>query len=196
MKAGLGIRHFLVALCSALLFPQVAQAVEVNGVKIDDTARVANFDLKLNGAGVRTKLLFKVYVAGIYLTDKKTTTADVLAAPGPKRIILSMLRKVDSDSFGQAFMEGMHNNSTIEERASIVNQMFAFGHMFGSYHNLNPGDVVTVDWVPNQGTIVQLNGKQISEPLPDVAFYNALLKIWLGDQPADRSLKKVLLGGK
>jgi hypothetical protein len=171
--------------------------MDVSGTKIDDTVRVANTDLKLNGAGIRTKLLFKVYVAGIYLTaDKKTTSAEVLASTGPKRIILSMLRKVDSDSFGQAFMEGMHNNSTIEERAQIVNQMFAFGHMFGSYHNLNPGDVVTVDWVPNQGTIVQLNGKQISEALPDPAFYNALLKIWLGDQPADKSLKRQLLGGK
>ena len=73
--------------------------------------------------------------------------------------------------------------------------MLSFGQMFGAYHSLKPGDTVTVDWIPPVGTVVQLNGKKISDSLPDVAFYNALLKIWLGDQPADKSLKKALLGG-
>ncbi|MFO1328451.1 MAG: chalcone isomerase family protein [Rubrivivax sp.] len=32
--------------------------------------------------------------------------------------------------------------------------------------------------------------------MPDAAFYNALLKIWIGDKPADSALKPLLLGGK
>ena len=47
-----------------------------------------------------------------------------------------------------------------------------------------------------KGTEIQLNGKSISETLPDLAFYNAILKIWLGDKPADSSLKPQLLGAK
>ena len=54
----------------------------------------------------------------------------------------------------------------------------------------------TIHWVPGSGMVMTLNGKSISEPIPDVAFYNAVLKIWLGDKPADSDLKPALLGGK
>ena len=46
------------------------------------------------------------------------------------------------------------------------------------------------------GMVMTLNGKSISEPIPDVAFYNAVLRIWLGDKPADDKLKPLLLGEK
>jgi hypothetical protein len=42
---------------------------------------------------------------------------------------------------------------------------------------------------------VHLNGKAIGE-FQDVAVHNALLKIWLGDRPAEASLKRQLLGQK
>jgi hypothetical protein len=31
------------------------------------------------------------------------------------------------------------------------------------------------------------------EPDPDMAFYNALLRIWLGEKPADSSLRRAML---
>jgi len=173
---------------------QSVWAVEVAGVKLDDTVRVANADIKLNGAGVRTKAIFKVYVAGLYLAEKKTTVADVLAEPGPKRISLVMLRDISADALGSAFMEGLSHNNTVNERATIINQMLKFGEMFAATRALKKGDIVTTDWIPGSGTLVQINGKKNAEIYPDVAFYNALLKIWLGDQPADSTLKKQLLG--
>lgn len=177
-----------------LALAQAAWAVEVSGVKLDDSVRVANADIKLNGAGVRTKAIFKVYVAGLYLPEKRSTVAEVLAEPGPKRISLVMLRDISADALGSAFMEGLSHNNTVNERATIINQMLKFGEMFAATRALKKGDVVTTDWIPGSGTLVQINGKKNAEIFPDVAFYNALLKIWLGDQPADSALKKQLLG--
>jgi len=173
-----------------------AGAVEVAGVKLDDSVQVANQALKLNGAGVRYKVIFKVYAAGLYLAERKTSVADVLAAPGVKRVTLVMLRDVGNEEFGQSFMAGIKNNSTREERAKYVNQMMQFGEMFASIPELKKGDVITADWIPDAGTVSSHNGKKISGPLPDVGFYNALLKIWLGDNPADDQLKQNLLGEK
>jgi len=51
-----------------------------------------------------------------------------------------------------------------------------------------------VDWIPGTGTQCMLNGKKVGEVLPDLAFYNAILRIWLGDKPADSSLKAAMLG--
>jgi hypothetical protein len=174
----------------------IASAMEVAGVKLDDSASVANQELKLNGAGIRYKFIIKVYVAGLYLPEKKSTPTDVIALPGAKRVTLVLLRDLDSETLGNAFMEGIRKNTDIAERAKIINQMLAFGHLFAEFPELKKGDVLAVDWLPGVGTQCQLNGKKIGDLMPDVAFYNALLKIWLGPNPADSKLKPALLGEK
>ena len=45
-------------------------------------------------------------------------------------------------------------------------------------------------------TIMHVNGKKVSDELPDIGFYNALLKTWLGDKPVDAQLKPLMLGEK
>lgn len=177
-------------------FAQPVMAVDVDGVKMDDTTRVANKVLKLNGAGMRVKAIFKVYAAGLYLSDKKTSVADVLALDGPKRMILVMQREVSSEDFGQSFMTGLNDNSDKAEKSKIINQTVKFGEMFASLPGLKKGDVLYLDWVPGSGTVSSLNGKQMGETIPDVAFYNAVLRLWLGNKPVDSSLKPMLLGGK
>ena len=188
-------RSFLIAAGSlALGLLPAAQAVEIAGVKIDETTKAGNTDLKLNGAGIRYKAVFKVYVASLYLTEKKTTLAEIMALPGPKMIRLHVLREVSVDQFGQSFMDGLNHNSTKAEKTKIVGQMIKFGEMFASLPDIKKGDVLGLEWVPGVGTMSSLNGKRAGEVLPDVAFYNALLKIWMGDQPAYGPLKNQLLG--
>lgn len=189
--------HRLLAglLCSlALALP--AMAVEIEGVKLDDGAKVAGKDLKLNGAGVRTRAIFKVYVMGLYLTEKKKTAAEVLASDGPRRFTIVMLRDVSGEDFGEAFMTGINKNIDKAEKSKLVNQLGKFGEIFTAQGNLKKGDTLISDWVPGSGMVMTLNGKSISEPIPDVAFYNAVLRIWLGDKPADTTLKPLLLGEK
>lgn len=186
----------LAALLGGLALAPAAQAMEVAGVRLDDSAQVANQELKLNGAGVRFKVIFKVYAAGLYLADKKTTLPDVLAAPGARRVTLVMMRDLSNEEFGQSFMAGIKKNSTLQERGKFINQMMQFGEMFASIPELKKGDVITTDWIPGAGTVSTYNGRKISGPLPDIGFYNALLKIWIGDHPADAQLKLNLLGEK
>lgn len=193
-----GINRALVMACvisAAMLSPPV-RAAEVAGVKLDETVHIANQELKLNGAGIRYKAIFKVYVAGLYLANKKSTVTDVLAVPGAKRIQIVPLRDVSSEDLGQAFMAGMRKNSDMAERSKIINQMLTFGQLFASIPEIKKGDVLTTDWIPGSGTLCMLNGKKIADIIPDVAFYNALLKIWLGHSPADEKLKKAMLGEK
>ena len=194
--SGIGIKKSLLVIGCVLVLAQPALALDVSGVKVEEVVKVANVDLKLNGAGVRHKNFFKVYVAALYLTETKTNVADVLATNGPRRLTLSMLRDVSSEAFGQSFMEGLNKNSSKSEKSRMIGQMQKFGEMFASIPELKKGDVVTVEWIPNVGSVCSHNGKRVAEPFPDLAFFNALLKIWLGEQPADSSLKRQLLGEK
>lgn len=198
MKEGIfGMRCVaLAALVAASILTGGAQATDIAGVKLDDAVQVGNQTLKLNGAGIRYKVIFKVYAAGVYLADKKTSVPEVLAAPGARRVTLVMMRDVGNEEFGQSFLAGIKKNSTLKERTKIVNQMMQFGEMFASVPELKKGDILDTDWIPGSGTVCYLNGKKITGPLPDIAFYNALLKIWIGDNPADTQLKQNLLGEK
>lgn len=182
------------ALSLACLSLSSAKAMEVGGVKLDDTIRVANQELRLNGAGMRYKAIFKVYVAGLYLAEKKTSVADVLAAPGARRVTIVPMRDLSSEEFGRAFMSGIQKNSDKAEKSKLIMQLQKFGEVFASVPELKKGDVLTVDWIPGSGTIIHINGKKVSDVLPDIAFYNAILKIWLGDNPADARLKPLMLG--
>lgn len=184
-----------ILLTAAMALPAAA-AVDVNGYKFDDTNTVAGKELKLNGAGMRTKVIIKVYAAGLYLADKKTTMADISSMEGPRRMKLIMARDLSIDSFGDAFMEGLKENTSVAERNALATQVNKFGQMFAAVPGLKKGDVMNLDWVPGAGTQCELNGKKVGEVVPDVAFYNALLRIWLGEHPADRSLKPALLGTK
>jgi len=169
-------------------------AVEVAGAKFDDSVTVAGKELQLNGAGLRKKVIFKVYAAALYLAEKKTTVADVLGAGGPRRVSIIMLRDVTSDEFGKAFMEGLSANTDKLERTRILPQTMKFGEIFAQIQTLKKGDQMLLDWIPGEGTQCYLNGKKLGELMPDVAFYNAVLRIWLGDKPVDSSLKPALLG--
>lgn len=173
-----------------------AQAAEISGIKIDDTVSLAGKNLVLNGYGMRQIFVVKAYAAALYLSEKKNNAADVQALTTPKRIALHIQREIDSDEFGQLFITSMNKNSTKEEKAKVVNQTVKFGEMFASMEIVKKGDVVTLDWVPGKGTVSTLNGKQIGEALPDIAFYNAVLRIWLGDNPVQSDLKRGLLGEK
>ncbi|HZW14094.1 MAG TPA: chalcone isomerase family protein [Noviherbaspirillum sp.] len=181
---------------AALVAASAVGAAEVAGVKLDDTIRLANQELKLNGAGVRYRAIFKVYAMGLYLTEKKTTVPDVLAAPGARRTVIIPLRDISNEDFGRAFMTGIQKNSDRTEKAKLITQLQKFGELFASIPELKKGDVLTTDWIPGVGTVIQVNGKKTIDPLPDIAFYNAILKIWLGDSPVDSRLKPMLLGEK
>jgi hypothetical protein len=195
MQHSLGFKSWLALACLVGAFTQNASALEVSGVKFEDTVRVGNKELKLNGAGMRVKAaFFKLYVAGLYLPEKKSLPAEVLALGGPKRITIVMQREISSEDFGDAFMKGVNENSDKAEKSKFVNQTVAAGEMFATIPSFKKGDTFHLDWVPGVGTQMMLNGKQFGANLPDVAFYNAVLKIWIGEKPVDSSLKPQLLG--
>jgi len=191
-----GLKTLALGAVLALSVGQAGAAVDVSGFKFDDTAKVAGKDLKLNGAGMRTKFVVKVYAAALYVPEKKTAVADILRQDGPRRVTLQMARDISSEDFGKAFMDGLNENVERSEKAKIVSQIGKFGEMFAMVEGLKKNDVLHIDWIPGTGTVCELNGKKLGETVPDVAFYNAILRIWLGEKPVDRSLKAGLLGEK
>ena len=172
----------------------LAEAKELPIVRFDDSIRVANMKLILNGAGIRYKTFLKVYAAGLYLNTKTSDANIALTQGGTKRIVIIILRDLNQDEFGRGFMAGIQQNTEKAERLKLVGQFLRLGEMFASSPEIKKGDILNIDWSPEVGTLFTLNGKKMAEAYPDPAFYHALLRLWLGEKPLDNALKKALLG--
>ena len=171
-----------------------AAQVDVAGVKLNDTLELRGSTLQLNGAGVRYKAVFKVYAAGLYMGKKVSTPEEALAAPGPKRVAITMLRDIDADELGRFFTKGVEENSPKSEMVNLIPGLLRMGRMFSDQKQLKAGDTFTIDWLPGTGTLVTVRGVPQPDPVKEPAFFNALLRIWLGPAPADWKLKDALLG--
>jgi hypothetical protein len=188
---------FLAATLLALLGSTTAahaQTTEVAGVKFDNSLQFGSSRLVLNGAGIRYKAIFKVYAAGLYLGSKVSTPEAVLAAPGPKRILIVMLRDIDANELGKGFTRGMQDNAPKEEFSRTISGTLRMSDLFFQKKKLSAGEYFSVDWTPGVGTSVLVNGKPTGEPIKEPEFFSALVKIWLGNSPADAQLKEALLG--
>jgi hypothetical protein len=168
-----------------------AFAAEVAGVRIPDEDQ----KLVLNGAGLRKRAIFQVYVIGLYLPEKKSAAADAIGAAGPKRILIHMMRDVDADQFGGALTDGMKDNVSEAEMKALEPRIKQLQAIMLSMKEAKKGMRITLDWTA-AGTAVTIDGKPAGQPIPGEDFYRALLKIWLGDNPVQADLKKALLGEK
>jgi hypothetical protein len=184
------------AIAASLAWPLsgLAQTTEVSGVKFPNTVQVGNAKLQMNGAGVRYKVVFKVYAAALYLSEKATTPEAVLAAPGPRRLHIVMLREIDGHELGKLFTKGMEQNAPREEFSKSIGGIVKMSEIFSTRKKLLAGEYFTIEWVPGTGTVISVNGKVEGTPIKEPEFYSALMKIWLGKAPADAQLKEALLG--
>ena len=187
------MRKLLLAAITAL-FCQLATAVEVAGVKFDDQTRVGNGDLLVNGAGLRKKVFFQVYAMALYLPVKSADTAAVLAAKGSKRIAIRLLRDLTAQQFVEALQEGVANNHSEAEMEALKERLKLFSDAMLSVGEAKTGTSVLIDWIPESGTRLSVNGQAKGKDIAGEDFYRALLKIWLGNKPVQDDLKQALLG--
>jgi len=184
------MKRFFFAL--ALIFSSVAaNAADVAGVKIDDKIRVGNAELALSGAGLRKRIVFQVYVIGLYVADPK---ADRIAQPGPKRVAIHMLRDVDADDFIEALAKGIRDNHPEADAKALEPRVKELGAVIIAIKEAKKGMAIDLDWT-GSGTQVVIDGKPAGAPIAGEDFYRALLRIWLGERPVQDDLKKALLGG-
>jgi long-chain acyl-CoA synthetase len=181
---------FLFAFCLAA----PALAAEMAGVSLADEIWVGGQALVLNGAGVGSKLFFKIYVGSLYV-PQKVGDIDGVLEKGPRRIQMNFLRDLTVNQLVGALVGGLNANNSPSEMAEVrapTDELLRIMKRFGDV-DVKERDVLTLDFVDGV-TRVMLNG-QVGGVIPGEAFNRALTRIWLGDKPAHRALKKAMLGG-
>jgi hypothetical protein len=181
-----------VALASTLT---ATYAAEVDGVRFDERIKVGNAQLQLNGAGTRYAAgIVRAYATALYLPQKITRESDIKNVTQTKRIQLVMLREVNANELGRAMMKALNANLTPAERAHHSEGLVQMGGIFGVVPSMKKGETITVDSIPGTGVLVYVNNKRVGETIRDVAFFDAMAQIWIGQNPVDQNLKLALLG--
>jgi len=170
------------------------QAAELAGVSLANNVQMGESKLVLNGAGIRSKWFFDVYIAALYLPQKQTSAKAIIADNHEYRIALHMLRTVGSKKLFNAFKDAIEANHKTDELMSLDADIKQMAQIFEAVGEVNQDDVITLDYVPDVGTNISVNGTNRGT-IKGVMFNQALLKIWLGDEPAQDDLKKEMLGG-
>jgi hypothetical protein len=174
----------------------LAATLEINGVKLDDTAEVHGSRLQLNGAGTRYKGPFKVYVAGLYLGKKAGTPEEVVNQLASKRLSITMVRDIDAAELGKLLTRGMEDNMGKGDMSKLIPGLMRMSQIFSEQKKMLAGDNFLIEWIPGTGSVITVKGKVQGEPFKEPEFFKALMSIWLGPAPADWKLKDALLGIK
>ena len=168
----------------------VASAGVVAGVTMTETMGVEGKNLKLNGMGLRTKVVFKVYVAGLYLETPSKDAAAILSTDQVKSIRLSILRSLKGSQVSEAIEEGFEKNS----KAQMPALKARLDKLASMLPNVEKGDDILLTYAPGKGTVVTVKGAE-KGVIEGKDFADALFSVWLGAHPVQEDLKKALLGG-
>ncbi|TSA12146.1 MAG: hypothetical protein D4R79_08320 [Comamonadaceae bacterium] len=186
-------RILTIALLFLSLSGQTAAAT-LEGQEFDDTIRLSNRELRLNGLGVRKMFFIKAYVAALYLGDRVGSSLEVALMPGPKRLQLRMLQNAGPDDFTSALVTGIRKNTSDAELVRLGDRIAQLQRTINRIGRTVKGDNITLDYLPESGTRLAVNGVSQGQAIAGADFFDALLGIFAGDRPVDSMLKKGLLG--
>ena len=163
--------------------------VTLNNVTLPDTAQVGSTTLVLNGMGLRTKYMVKVYVAGLYLPQKSSDPAAILKADVPKRIVMHFVRDVSKSQLTDGFTDSFNDNAP-DAAKTLKTEI---DHFFSALGPIKDGEELVFTYIPGTGTTVAEAGKD-KLTIPGSAFGEMLFSVWLGPKPPNAALKKGILG--
>jgi hypothetical protein len=183
-------RLILVFILFFMAYP--AGAEEIAGVAIDEKITAADGTvLHLNGAGIRKKAWFKIYIAQLYLQNTSSDTAKILADDGNKRVVMHFLYdKVGKEKLISSWNDGFSANNDDAGLAALQSRIDTFNAMF--VEDAVKGDVISFDYLPGKGTSVTIKEK-VRGIIEGKDFNDALLSIWLGAKPVSSDLRKAML---
>ncbi|QPF76610.1 hypothetical protein G8A07_14080 [Roseateles sp. DAIF2] len=173
--------------------PALARRYE--GYDFPDKLQLGGASLQLNGVGKRAVAIIKGYLAALYLGKSASTPEQAYATPGPKRIQIYMLLDVGAEEFVKAVNKGVQRNCSEAEKAALSEAQPAFIAQLRAVNKVYKKDLIDMDYLPERGTLLSINGKPAGNAIPGPELYQALLKVFLGERPVDKRLKSGLLGG-
>jgi Chalcone isomerase-like len=201
-KRFIGISLLLCAAMMSQAFAQSAsntartQAVQTTekAERFPKQIQLEGVKLALNGLGTRYKAIFKVYDMGLYTSAKAGTMQEAINAPGPKKLHFIAHRELSTSEIGHLFYQGIKDNNSAELNLKHMASAARLSDIASVRAKILPGESFSMEFVPGKGLTFFVMDKPQGPAIGDAEFFAMVLKIWLGNVPADFMLKDALLG--
>jgi hypothetical protein len=162
---------------------------DLAGVTMPDSIEIGDQTLVLNGMGLRKKAIIKVYVAGLYLTEKASDAEAILEADSARRTAMEFRFGVSADKMCDAWKEGLEKNTS--DPSDDVRARF--DTLCEYQADMEKGELMVYTYVPGKGTEVEIKGES-KGTIEGKDFADALFACWIGPEPPGAAFKKGLLG--
>ena len=182
----------IAALSMNLGMAQNGGMTEVGSVMLPNSMNVGGEDIDLNGAGIRKKaLVLKLYSGGLYLSTKSSDANSIINANENMAIKLIITSSFVSSEAMQEAVNDSFDASMDGNTSSLDAEIKKFIGFFSD--EIVEDDMFDITYQKDRGVVCFKNGKELGV-ISGMAFKKALFGIWLGDDPADKKLKKAMLG--
>jgi hypothetical protein len=179
-----------ISIVLALIFSQSIAAIQIAKVNIPEQVAVASQNLHLQGAAIRSKFFLDVYIGAFYSETAAKTPKNAMDMPGAKRMSFYFLRNVSQNKLKSAWKEGFQENNPTSVLSQNKNLIAQFLDLFDK--DIGKGDIMTIDFIPDKGTVVSIDGKT-KGTITQEHFYTLVLSVWMGEHPPSQQFRKALL---
>lgn len=187
-------RAALACTVAACLWAAAPALASPTATRFEPAVEVMGTKLQLNGAGTRRRGIFNGYDMALYTQRKVSTVDDLLALPGPKKLQFVALRDLPGTELGRLFVKGMGENSSRELTQKHSLSSLRLIEIFSGRPKVGPGESFSMVYLPGKGTQFFILDRPQGDPVGDAEFFGMVLRIWVGNSPADTLLKEALLG--
>ena len=179
---------FIIVILSAAA---LTAAPQIAGVSLEDKVIYDNYDYKLKGAGIRKKLVLKLYVGSLYTNREAEDTDKILKGPVASVIRLDIISGIITSKLMKETVQEGFDKAMEGDTSSLQNEIDNFIAVFSE--EINKGDQFTFVSLPGVGVTAYKGTEKLTVVLDD-KFREVLFSIWLGNDPADKKLKKKMMG--
>jgi hypothetical protein len=160
----------------------------IEGVAFPESVVASGARLELqNLALLRYRVVFKAYVAGLYLGEG--IEASRVLDDVPKRLEIEYFWPIEAADFARVTTQGIEQNVDRETLARLRPRIARLNEL---YRDVEPSDRYALTYLPHRGTELSLNGRALGT-IEGADFATAVFSIWFGDEPLDGTLKQELL---
>jgi len=181
-------RVIFLVLIFTFVFSSIGWGLKIGGKMLPDNMKAGENELTINGAGLRKKLVIKVYACALYLMENCKDEKKIIEADEPMAVKMHFIYKaVDPAKLIEAWNTGFSKSDT----SNIKKEISAFNSYFTQDAVKN--DIYDIVYVPEVGISVYMNN-ELKGTIAGLEFKKAVFSIWLGEQTELPKLKKAMLG--
>ena len=169
-----------------------AAQTKIGGVIMPNVVKAGDEYLKINGGGIREKMMLDLYIGVLYLREKSSDADKIIAADEPMaikmRVVSGMVTKENMEEAIRTGFDKSTGGNTTPLKTKIDQLITA-----GFKDEIAIGDIIDLIYLPAKGTTLHKNNEPVTT-ITGLDFKKALFGIWLCAEPADENLKNKMLG--